>query len=174
MADEFAGPRDRRPAERRDDVLVYTTEPLRGDIEVTGPITVTLFASSSAPDTDFAATLVDVHPDGKAVNITEGIIRARFRESLENPTPIEPGTVYAYTIAVWETSNVFKTGHRVRLEVSSSNFPRHDRNLNTGHRPGMDAEMAIAHQTVYHDETRPSKMTLPVIPRQEGSNQDSA
>ena len=161
----YCGPWDRRPAERRDDVLVYTSEPLTYDVEVTGPVVVTLYASSTAPDTDFTATLVDVHPDGKAINVCEGIRRARFRESLEHPTLIEPGRVYEYNINVWETSNVFKAGHRIRLEVSSSNFPRFDRNLNTGHQPGLDAEMRVADQTILHDPEHPSHMTLPIIPR---------
>ena len=160
-----AGALDRQPVERRDDVLVYTTAPLTHDLEVTGPVSLVLHASSSAPDTDFTAALVDVHPDGKAIVICEGIVRARFRESIELPELIEPGRVYAFNVDMWETSNVFKAGHRVRLEVSSSNFPRFDRNLNTGHRPGVDAEMRVAEQTVYHDSERPSRLVLPVIPR---------
>ena len=147
-----AGPWDRRSVERRDDV------------EVTGPVSLTLYASSSAPDTDFTGTLIDVRPDGRAIIITEGLLRARFRESIEHPTLMEPGKVYELTIKIWETSNAFKEGHRIRLEASSSNFPRFDRNLNTGHQPGMDAEMRIADQTIYHDGRRPSHLTLPVIP----------
>ena len=160
-----SGPWDRRPVERRGDVLVYTTEPLERDVEVTGPISLTLFASSSAPDTDFSGALVDVHPDGKAIIICEGLLRARFRDSMETPALMEPGNVYELTVDMWETSNLFKAGHRIRLEVSSSNFPRFDRNLNTGHRPGMDAEMRVAEQTIYHDAQRPSHLTLPVVPR---------
>ena len=162
----YVGPHDRRPVERRDDVLVYTSQPLEQDLEVTGPVTATLYASSSARDTDFAATLVDVHPDGRAINICEGLLRARFRESIEEPTLIEPGRVYEYPIDMWETSNVFKVGHRLRVEVSSSNFPRFDRNPNTGNRPGMDAEMQVADQTVYHGGEYASHITLPVIPRE--------
>jgi putative CocE/NonD family hydrolase len=159
------GPRDRRSVERRDDVLVYTTEPLAQDTEVTGPIVLTLFAASSAPDTDFTAALVDVYPNEKAIIITEGIVRARFRASYEEPTLLEPGKVYAYQITLWETSNVFKAGHQIRLEFSSSNFPRFDRNLNTGTEPGLDAKVSIAQQTIYHDAQRPSHLLLPVIPR---------
>ena len=162
---DYVGPHDRRPVERRDDVLVYTSAPLEQDLEVTGPVTTTLYASSSARDTDFTATLVDVHSDGRAINICEGLRRARFRESIEEPTLIEPGTVYEYTIDLWETSNVFKAGHRIRVEVSSSNFPRFDRNLNTGNRPGMDAEMRVADQTVHHGGEYASHITLPIIPR---------
>ena len=159
-----AGPQDRRDVERRADVLVYTTAVLEHDVEVTGPVGLTLYGSTSAPDTDFTGTLVDVHPDGRAIIICEGIVRARFRDSLTAPSPIDPGTVHEYKVDLWETSNVFKAGHRIRLEVSSSNFPRFDRNLNTGHRPGMDAEVRMAEQTVYHDSQHPSHITLPVIP----------
>ncbi len=162
---DYGGAQDRRAVERRDDVLVYTSEPLEQDLEVTGPVTMTLYASSSAPDTDFTATLVDVYPNGRAINICEGLRRARFRESIEEPTLIEPGKVYEYAIDLWETANVFKAGHRLRVEVSSSNFPRFDRNLNTGHRPGMDAEMVVAEQTVRHGPEHASHLTLPVIPR---------
>ena len=166
MSPELTGPRDRRSVERRDDVLVFTSEPLTRDAEVTGPVVVTLYASSSAPDTDFTATLVDVYPSGQAINICEGIRRTRFRESLETPTLIEPGRTYEYQISLWETGNVFKAGHRIRLEISSSNFPRFDRNLNTGHQPGLDAEIKVADQTIYHDSERPSHVSLPIIPRE--------
>ena len=165
MHRDYAGPHDRRPVERRDDVLVYTSEPLEKDVEVTGPVEMTLYASSSARDTDFAATLVDVYPDGRAINICEGLQRARCRESIEAPTLIEPGRVYRYSIDMWETSIVFQTGHRIRVEVTSSNFPRMDRNPNTGNPPGMDAELKVARQTVHHGGAYPSHVTLPVIPR---------
>ena len=164
MRPDLAGPRDRRTVERRDDVLVYTSEVLSQDIEVTGPVAVTLYAVSTAPDTDFTATLVDVHPNEKAIIICEGIRRARFRESLGSPTLIEPGRVYEYTIDLWDTSNVFKAGHRIRVEVSSSNFPRFDRNLNTGHTLGLDSEMRVAEQTIHHDSVNRSHITLPIIP----------
>ena len=165
MGRGVSGPMDRRPVERRPDVLVYTTEPLDQDVEVTGPITLTLFASSNAPDTDFTGTLVDVHPDGKAISLCEGLMRARYRESVEEPTLITPGEVYEFKVDMWETSNLFKAGHRIRLDISSSNFPRFDRNMNTGARPGFDTEMKVADQTIYHDAQRPSRLTLPVIPR---------
>ena len=165
MHSEFSGPQDRRAVERRDDILVYTSDPLDEDLEVTGPVSMTLYASSSTPDTDFTCALVDVHPDGRAIILCEGLRRARFRDSIESPTLIEPGRVYQYTIDMWETSNLFRAGHRIRVEVSSSNFPRFDRNLNTGSQPGLDADMRVAHQTVYHDADRPSHVTLPVIPR---------
>jgi hypothetical protein len=162
---ENTGPKDRRSVERRDDVLVYTTEPLAEDVEVTGAPELVLHAASSAPDTDFTATLVDVHPNGKAIHICEGIVRARFRESYTQPSLIEPGTICEYRIRLWETSNVFAAGHCIRLEVSSSNFPRFDRNLNTGEDPGLGMRVAVARQTVLHDGAHPSHLVLPVIPR---------
>jgi putative CocE/NonD family hydrolase len=161
---EYMGPRDRRPLERRDDVLVYSTPPLERDVEVTGPVEMVLYAATSAVDTDFTATLVDVHPNGQAIMITQGIVRARFRESLEHPTPIEPGTVHDYRIALWETSNTFKAGHRIRVEVSSSNFPQFDRNLNSGEELATGTNVVVAHQTIRHDRAHPSRIVLPVIP----------
>jgi uncharacterized protein len=150
--------------QKRKDVLVYTTERLVEDTEVTGPVELKLFAASSAVDTDFTATLTDVHPDGKAIHICEGIRGVSFRESLENPTPIEPGKVYEYSISLWETSQLFKAGHRIRLEVSSSNFPRFARNQNTGLPFGTSDKIVKAEQTIYHDADRPSRLILPVIP----------
>jgi hypothetical protein len=145
--------------------LVYTTPPLKEDLEVTGPVMVKLFAASSARDTDFTAKLVDVWPNGKAYNLTEGIIRARYRDSYEKQSLIEPGKIYEYNVDLWATSNVFKAGHRIRVEISSSNFPLHDRNPNTGHSFGEDAELEIATQRIFHDQKRPSYIMLPVIPR---------
>ena len=165
MFADNTGPRDRRPIERRDDVLVYSTAPLTRDLEVTGPVELVVYAASSAPDTDFTATLVDVHPAGAAIHICEGIVRARFRESYERPTLIEPGQVYEYSISLWETSNLFREGHRIRLEVSSSNFPRFDRNLNTGEDSGFDDRPESAQQTIWHEQQRPSHLVLPVIPK---------
>ena len=155
---------DQNKVEVREDVLVYTGDLLNAAMEVTGPISLMLYAASSASDTDFTAKLVDVRPDGYAQNIAEGVIRARFRESLSNPTLITPGEVYGYTIDLWATSHVFKAGHRLRLEVSSSNFPRYDRNPNTGHDFGGDTELRAAQQTIFHDNRYPSYLTLPVIP----------
>ena len=154
---------DQRAVEARPDVLVYTTAPLTEPLEVIGPVTMKLWAASSAPDTDFTAKLVDVEPSGYARNLTDGIIRARYRASRSHATPIEPGRVYEYTIDLWATANVFKAGHRIRLEVSSSNFPRFDRNPNTGHPLGEDAELRPALQTVLHDATHPSHVVLPVL-----------
>jgi putative CocE/NonD family hydrolase len=159
------GPYDQSEVEDRSDVLVYTSEPLDQSLEVTGPVTVVLYAESTATDTDFTAKLVDVHPDGRAFNLCDGIIRARFRDSMTDPTLIEPGRVYRYEIDLWVTSNVFLIGHRIRLEVSSSNFPRFDRNPNSGKRFGTDTELLTASQTVYHQPDRSSHILLPVIPR---------
>ena len=155
---------DQRPVEFRNDVLVYTSEPLEDDLEVTGPVIVKLHASTDGRDTDFTAKLVDVHPDGNAKNLCDGIIRGRYRESTKSQKLLEPGAVYEFTIDLWITSNVFKKGHRIRVDISSSNFPRFDRNLNTGRTAADDTEIRMARQTVFHDRTRPSQIVLPVIP----------
>jgi putative CocE/NonD family hydrolase len=157
------GPYDQRPVLGRPDVLVYTTAPLENDVEVTGPISVTLYASSSATDTDFTAKLDDVYPDGTSMLIEYGIQRARYRDSGTNPTLIKPGKIYEYKINVWPTSNLFKTGHRIRLEISSSNFPMWDRNPNTGHPFAQDAALQEADQVIYHDIHHPSHITLPIM-----------
>ncbi len=162
---DFCGPRDRRDIERRADVLVYTTEPLEQDTEVTGPVSVVIHAASSAVDTDFTAALVDVAPDGTAIILCEGICRARFRYGTNTSQMMRPGNAYEFKIDMWDTSNVFFAGHRIRVEVSSSNFPRYNRNLNTGNPIESDTEIRVAHQTIYHDETRPSYVVLPVIPK---------
>ena len=156
---------DQRPVEARPDVLVYTSEPLTQDTEVTGPLTVTVYAASSAYDTDFTAKLVDVRPDGYAQNLQDGIIRARYRESPTDPTLLTPGQIYRYTIDLWATSHVFRAGHRIRLEVSSSNFPRFDRNPNTGRPIAAETELIPARQTIHHDARYPSHITLPIMPR---------
>lgn len=159
-----AGPRDQTQAEEREDVLVFTSDALTHDLEVTGPVKVVLYAASTATDTDWTAKLVDVHPDGRPYNLSDGIIRARYRESSDQPTLIEPGKTYRYEIDLWVTSNVFLPGHKIRVEISSSNFPRFDRNPNTGHPFGADAELKKAVQTVYHDAEHLSHIVLPVIP----------
>ena len=156
---------DQRDIETRPDVLVYTTPPLEQDLEVTGPVTVSLWAATSATDTDFTAKLVDVCEDGCARNLTDGIIRARYRESTTQASMVEPGRAYLYTIDLWATSNVFQRGHRIRVEISSSNFPRFDRNTNTGNVIAGDATFNPALQTVLHDTQHPSHITLPVAPR---------
>jgi uncharacterized protein len=158
------GPRDQRSVEQRDDVLVYSSPPLDHDLEVTGPIRLEFFAASSAVDTDFTAKLVDVFPDGTAINLTEGILRARYRDSQVTAAPLVRGQCYLLSIDLWSTSNVFRAGHRVRLELSSSNFPRFDRNLNTGDLAANSTKWLTATNTIFHDKTHPSALILPVIP----------
>ena len=133
--------------------------------EVTGPVSLELYASSSAVDTDFTAKLVDVWPNGFAQNLTEGILRGRYRNSQEKPEFMNPGEVYKLTIDLWATSNVFLTGHKLRLEVSSSNFPRFDRNLNTGEDQARATRWVKATNTIYHDREHPSALVLPVVPQ---------
>ena len=162
---QIGGPDDYAAVERRDDVLVYVTQPLQADIEVTGSIHVELYASSSAPDSDFTAKLVDVWPTGFVQRISDGMVRARFREGMDRPSLIEPGKIYKYPIDCWNTSQVFKAGHRIGLEISSSAFPKYDRNLNTGTPLGRTSEMAVAEQRIYHDVEHPSMVLLPVIPQ---------
>jgi hypothetical protein len=157
------GPHDQGTVEAREDVLVYSTPILMQDLEVTGPVTAEVFASSSAVDTDFTAKLVDVGPDGFAQNLTEGIIRARYRESREKPTFLSPGQTYKFTVDLWSTSNVFRKGHRLRLEISSSNFPRFDRNLNTGEDAASGRKSVPATNTIFHDAKHPSALILPVV-----------
>jgi uncharacterized protein len=159
------GPFDQSTLEDRPDILVFTSAALDQPIEVTGPVKLILYASSTAKDTDFTAKLLDVAPDGKAYNLCDGIVRARYRDSFTQPTLIEPGKTYRFEIDLWVTSNLFQPGHRARLEVSSSNFPRFDRNPNTGHDFGADAELVKAEQTIYHDHEHPSHLLLPIIPR---------
>ena len=158
------GVKDQRAIEARPDVLVYTSEPLSQATEVTGPLQVKLWAASDGPDTDFVARLVDVWPNGFAQNINDGIIRARYRNG-DQPEMLEPGRPYEFTINLWSTANVFKVGHRIRLDITSANFPRWDRNPNTGAPFGQDSELRPAHQTILHDPAHPSHIVLPVIPR---------
>jgi putative CocE/NonD family hydrolase len=159
-----AGPRDQRTIERRQDVLVYTSEPLEEELEVTGPVKVVLHASSDAPETDFVAKLVDVYPDGASYNLAEGIVRTRYRDSVATPAPIIPGEVYRFEIDLVGTSVAFRPGHRIRVHVTSSHFPYFDRNPNTGATFGTTTDMRVAEQTIFHDAERPSHILLPVIP----------
>jgi uncharacterized protein len=159
------GPLDQRTVESRKDVLVYTTSAFQHDFEVTGPISADLYVSSSAVDTDFTAKLVDVWPNGFAQNLTEGILRMRYRNSKERSDLMNPGQPYKITIDMLATSNVFLAGHKLRLEVSSSNFPRFDRNLNTGGDQSHDTQMISAKNSVLHDKDHPSAINLPVIPQ---------
>ena len=160
-----AGPQDQRSIEGRRDVLVYTTDVLQEELEATGPVKVVLYAASDAVDTDFVAKLIDVHPDGSSYNMAEGILRARYRESLTQPTLLKPGQVYRLEIDLVGTSIAFLKGHRIRVHVTSSHFPQFDRNPNTGATFATTAAVKVAEQTVYHDTERASHILLPVIPR---------
>jgi len=160
------------PLSARNDILVFQTEPLVDDLEVTGELAVRLWISSAAVDTDFTAKLIDVYPPGRDwpggfdLNIGDGIQRARFRESLQKEVLMEPGRIYPLTVKLYPTSNIFKKGHRIRVDVSSSNFPRFDVNPNTGEPLNDHRRQAIAINCVYHDAEHPSHIVLPVIPRE--------
>jgi putative CocE/NonD family hydrolase len=166
-----SGPRDQRPIESRPDVLVYTSPILTSPLTVLGSVYVTLFAASSAPDTDFVARLVDVYPDGRAICVADGILRASARESYPAPgmvrpvapSHIEPGEIYEYTIDLWATGITFLPGHRMRVEITSSSHPRWERNLNTGESTLESSRTEVAHQTIFHDAGRPSRITLTVV-----------
>jgi putative CocE/NonD family hydrolase len=158
-----AGQPDRSVLLERDDVLTYESEALDSNLDISGPITVELYASSSAVDTDFTAALVDVFPDGYSLLIQEGILRTSFRDKTAPPSPIETGTVYRLDIDLWATSFTVPAGHKLRVEISSSNFPRFARNLNTGEPFGMSDRIEVAEQTVYHSREYPSRLVLPVI-----------
>jgi putative CocE/NonD family hydrolase len=177
--ERFYGCRDTLPLSARNDVLVYQTPSLQKDVEVTGPLTVVLWASSSAQDTDFTVKLIDVHPPnadyphGFAQNISDSIIRARYRDSREQGELIEPGKVYPFEIVMYPTSNVFGAGHCIRLDVSSSNFPRFDVNPNTGGPLGRERRVVIAENAIYHDPDRPSHIVLPIIGKQTKPDPDA-
>lgn len=163
----YSGPHDQRPVEARPDVLVYTSAPLEQPLEVTGPLQMVLYAATSAADTDFVVRLCDVDPDGVSRILAEGILRTRFREGYDAPRLITPNQVYAYVINLAATSNLFRAGHRIRVDITSSSFPRFDRNTNTGHPLGQDGlnDVQPALQTIFHDADRPSHIILPIIPR---------
>jgi putative CocE/NonD family hydrolase len=158
---------DRADVEERDDVLVYTSEVLEKDVEVTGVIEATLHAASSAPDTDFVVNLIDVYPDGHTQYLCNGIVRASYREGTGQRKLIEPGTIYAYTFKLRPISNCFQQGHRIRIEVTSSDMDRYARNQNVADPPGTTANVAVARQAIHHGGKYPSRLDLPVIPRGE-------
>jgi uncharacterized protein len=166
-----AGAFDQSEATRRSDVLVFTTPPLDEELEVIGPVTVRLWIASDAPDTDFTAKLIDVYPPsgdfprGFAMNLTEGLLRVRYRDSWERPAPMVPGEVYAITIELFPLANLFCRGHRLRLDISSSNFPHFDVNPNSGEPEGAWQWPRIARNRVFVEAARPSHVLLPVIPR---------
>ena len=163
--------RDTLPLAARSDVLAFRSAPLAHDVEVTGPIEVRLWVASDAPDTDFTAKLIDEYPasddwpDGFAMNLADGIVRMRYRNGYEHGEPMTPGEPYGITIEPQATSNLFRAGHRIRVDVSSSNFPHFDVNPNTGGPLGRDRERRRARQTLFHDAVRASRVVLPVIPR---------
>ncbi len=159
------GPTDQGPIEDREDVLVFSTPPLTDDVEVTGPVVARIWASSSAPDTDWVVKVCDVHPDGYVLRLCDGMIRARYRRSQSSPVPLESGRVEEYHIELLPTSNLFRRGHRIRVEVASANFPAFDRNPNTGNQLGADHAGVPAIQRIHHDAERPSHVVLPIIPR---------
>jgi putative CocE/NonD family hydrolase len=159
------GPFDQRPNEARQDVLVYTTPTLERDIEVTGYVSVELFAATTALDTDFTAMLIDVEPSGYARFLADGVVRGRYRNSTEKLEPLVPGRINRFNIDLWATSNLFKAGHKIRLYISSSNFPRFNRNPNTGEPTHGARGFVRAVQTVYHDSDNPSALVLPVVSR---------
>jgi hypothetical protein len=158
------GPQDQRPAEARGDMLVFSSPAFARNTEVTGPIVLDLYVSSSAVDTDFTGKLVDVWPNGFAQNLTDGVLRLRYRNSQEKPELANPGDVYHISVDLGATSNVFQRGHKLRLEVSSSNFPRFDRNLNTGEDQARGTHLVKATNIIYHDKSRPSALILPIVP----------
>lgn len=162
-----ASPADQSANEQRDDVLSYTTGVLDHPVEVTGPIELVLHAESSAADTDFIAKLIDVHPDGGAMFVTEGALRARYRDSTAHPSPLVPGHIYELRFELWGTSNVFLAGHRIRLEIASSSFPRFDANTNTGGPIGQESEedLVVAVNRIHHGPDHPSRVILPIIDR---------
>jgi putative CocE/NonD family hydrolase len=159
------GQRNQSEIEKRNDVRVYTLPPLTDDLEATGPVSLILFASSTAPDTDFTVKLVDVYPDGRPFSVCDGILRARFRGGVDKaPELLQPGVVYEMTIDVDCTAYVFRRGHRIRVQISSSNFPHYSRNPNTGRETAGDTATQPATQTIHHSAEYPSRLILPVIP----------
>jgi putative CocE/NonD family hydrolase len=162
---QLGGPDDYRSVERRDDVLVYSTGPLSQDTEVCGPIKARLWASTSGKDADFMAKLLDVWPDGFAQRLSDGMVRARFREGMDRPAPVEPGRAYPLDVDVWNTCQLFRAGHRIRLEIASSAFPKFDRNPSTGEPLGKTARLERSEQKILHDREHPSHLVLPIVPR---------
>jgi putative CocE/NonD family hydrolase len=165
-----AGSFDQRKMEARADILVYTTEPFKEGIELSGPITPTLYVSSDVKDTDFTVKVIDVYPDGRAYNLDESIQRMRYREGYERPVSwMEKGKVYKVALQPLTTSNYFGPGHRLRIEVSSSNFPRFDRNMNTGGNNYDETKGVVARNSVHHSKQYPSQVTITVVPRNAGT-----
>jgi putative CocE/NonD family hydrolase len=173
MIDVLPGVENQAQIEQRQDVLVYTTPRLAEPVAITGPVSVTLYASSSAADTDFTAKLVDVEPDGYCANIADGIIRARYRDGCDREEFLEPGEVTEFHIDLWDMAHTFLPNHRIRLEISSSNFPCFDRNLNSRVTPALGSadDAQKANQQVFHDESHPSRLDLPVASKPAASSE---
>ncbi|MGW3955601.1 CocE/NonD family hydrolase [Streptomyces sp. NPDC004752] len=159
------GPVDQAAITTRCDVLSYTSEPLTEDLEVTGPVRALLWAATDGPDTDWVVKLCDVHPDGRILNVCDGILRASLRHGLDRPEPVTAGESLRYEIDLWATSMVFRAGHRLAVLVTSSDFPRYDRNPNTGELGVHAASGRPAKQRIHHDARRPSHLVLPVVRR---------
>jgi putative CocE/NonD family hydrolase len=159
-----AGPQDQRPIETREDILVYTSDFLKDPVTIAGQINMKLFAATDGPDTDWMIKLIDVAPDGYAMPVSEGILRARFREGLDKMSLLTPNQIYEYDIAMTPTANVFMPGHRIRVDITSSNFPQFARNLNTGAALGQESEPRTAKQTIYHGGPHLSHIILPIVP----------
>jgi putative CocE/NonD family hydrolase len=168
------GVRDQRTKGKRQDVLHYTSAPLAQSLEITGPLQLELHASTDAVDTDFVAILCDVHPDGFVQNLAEGLVRGRFRDDYDEPTLLTPGEVYRFTIELGNISHVVQAGHCLRLLVTSSDFPRWDRNTNTGERPAAASRTQQARQTILHDRVHPSRLILPVVPGAQGESSEGS
>lgn len=162
ISSQIGGADDYSAIERRDDILVYTSEPLKEDTAIVGPISAKLFVSSDCKDTDFMVKLLDVHPNGKSIRMIDGMTRMRFRAGMTEQVLMTPSDVYEIDVDVWNTSNVFKKGHQIRVEITSSAFPKYDRNLNTGEHLATSSNMQTAHNTVYFDENRLSYIELPL------------
>ncbi len=160
----LAGPKDQRTIEDRKDVLVYTSQPLRELLAIAGPVKMKLFASTDGTDTDWVVKLVDVHPNGFAMNIAEGILRARYRRGTDQVELLKPGEVYEFEVDLVGTANVFLPGHRIRVDITSSHFPQFDRNPNTGDVFGSSSRVRVAKQTIFHNSKRPTHILLPVVP----------
>ena len=159
-----AGPKDQRPLANRKDILVYTSEPLKESLAIAGPVKMKLFAATDGPDTDWVVKLIDVRPDGFAVNVCEGILRARYRQGTSKPELLTPNKAYEFEVDLVGTANVFLPGHRIRVDVTSSHFPQFDRNPNTGEPFGRSAKVRVASQTIFHSADRASHIVLPVVP----------
>ncbi len=159
----IAGPVDQKPLDARKDIVRFTSDVLREPVTIGGPVSMDLHATTDGRDTDWMVKLIDVHPDGKAYPMAEGIIRARFREGLDKPQLLTPGQAYRYTVDMVGTAVVFQPGHRIRVDITSSNFPQFDRNLNTGDPLGKGTQPRVAQQTIHHSASRPSAIVLPIV-----------